>query len=29
MCLALAVYNTWIFIDVAFIDNGVVEIKKL
>lgn len=28
MCLALAVYNTWIFIDVAFIDNGVVEIKK-
>lgn len=29
MCLAVAVYNTWIFIDVAFIDNGVVEIKKL
>lgn len=29
MCLAVAVYNTWIFIDVAFIDNGIVEIKQL
>lgn len=29
MCLAVAVYNTWTFIDVAFIDNGIVEIKQL